>query len=196
MLFEDNHLALQEADSLNRYEIAIGGTKKTVDLLRLPTEQHNHVESYCCEIVNEQKTPSTLVVQRRGPGVLLVSIDNKVYSVRQINRTSSSVHFLLNGRSVQAQIPKETSLGGQTTSVQSDVASVKELVSSNFPAKVVTIKVSKGNNLKEGDTLLVLEAMKMEAQIKAPKDCNVVDVFVREGEMVPRGAKLVQLKFS
>ncbi len=182
---------------MNRYEITIGGTKKTVELLRLTSEQQNHVESYQCEIVDEQrKTPSTLFVQRRGPGVLLVLIDNKVYSVHQVKRTSSSAHILINGSSVQAQIAKETGLSGQTTSVQSDIASVNELVSSNFPAKVVTIKTSKGNNLKEGDTLLILEAMKMEAQIKAPRDCSVVEVFVHEGEMVPRGAKLVQLRFS
>ena len=47
-----------------------------------------------------------------------------------------------------------------------------------------------------GETLLVLEAMKMETNLEAPSDCTVREVFVKEGEMVARGSKLARLDFS
>jgi biotin carboxyl carrier protein len=182
---------------LSRYEILIEKSKKSVEITGAPPssqEESQKLESYICEMADSTNNPprKVVVVRRKSPTMLFVSIDDKMYSVRQTKRTPSSVDFILNGRSIQALILKET----ETHTIQSVVASLNELVSSNFPAKVVSIKVSKGNDLKEGDTLLILEAMKMEAQIKAPKNCRVVEIFVREGEMVPRGAKLVQLKFE
>ncbi|MDH2899798.1 MAG: hypothetical protein PXY39_02390 [archaeon] len=178
---------------MTRYEIVIGNTMKTVDLEHF-VDQTVGTETYQCQIIGEKGNIRKLVVQRRDSHILLVSLDDKMYSVRQTKRTALTVDFILNGRRVHAHFPSE--VGREETGVKSDIASVNELVSSNFPAKVVSIKASKGGKLKEGDTLLVLEAMKMEAQIKAPKNCEVVEVFVHEGEIVPRGTKLVQLKFT
>ncbi len=178
---------------MSHYEVVIGNSSKTVDLERSTDEEHD-AEAYQCQIVGEKGKTRKLIVRRRDANVLLISLDAKIYSIRQPKRTSSSVEFTLNGRKLRAQLPGEAAR--EETTVKSDIASVNELVSSNFPAKVVSIKVSKGANLKEGDTLLILEAMKMEAQIKAPRDCSVLEVFVREGEMVPRRTKLVHLKFS
>ena len=46
------------------------------------------------------------------------------------------------------------------------------------------------------DTIIVLEAMKMESQIKTPGDCTVSDVFVKEGTLVERGKVLAKLVFD
>jgi biotin carboxyl carrier protein len=183
---------------LSHFEILIGKSKKTIDIKDgPPNEKRNQkLESYLCELSNSRrKEPRMVVVRRRSPNALLVSVDDKMYFVRQIKRTPSSVDFLLNGRSILAQISKGTP-AAEPMDIHSDVASLNELVSSNFPAKVVSMKVSKGDYVKEGETLLILEAMKMEALIKAPKNCRVLETFVHEGEMVPRGTKLVQLKFE
>ncbi len=177
---------------MTRYEIMVGNVARTIDLERSKNES-GETEAYICQIIGEQGRERKLVVQKRDSNVLLVSLDNKMYSLRQTRRTASSVDFTLNGRRIHANLPE---IGKEETSVKSDIASVKELVSSNFPAKVVSIKVSKGSKLREGDTLLVLEAMKMEAQIKSPRECEVLEVFVHEGEMVPQGTKLVHLKFA
>ena len=178
---------------MSRYEIVIDNTLKAVEL-ELFVNQTTGTETCQCKIIGEKGNARKLVVQRRDSRFLLISLDDKMYSVRQTKRTALTVDFILNGERVHGHFPSE--VGREETGAKSDIASVDELVSSNFPAKVVSIKVSKGGKLKEGDTLLVLEAMKMEAQIKAPKNCEVLEVFVHEGEMVPRGTKLVQLKFA
>jgi biotin carboxyl carrier protein len=179
---------------LTQYEIAIGGATKAVDLEQSVALDASKRENYVCKILGNTEDIRTLVVEERGRDVLLVSLDNKIFAVRQLRRTNSDVDFQLNGRRIHASLSNPIS-GSEESAVRSDVASENEIVTSNFPAKVVSIKVSIGNSLKKGDTLLVLEAMKMEAQIKAPKNCEIVEIFVHEGEMVPRGTKLIKLKF-
>ena len=62
-----------------------------------------------------------------------------------------------------------------------------------MPGKVVEIKVKKGSNIKKGDTLVILEAMKMEHKVLAPDNGKVKEVLIKENEQVKNGATLVVL---
>ncbi len=64
-------------------------------------------------------------------------------------------------------------------------------VTAPMPGKILDIKVSKGDNVKAGDVLVILEAMKMENEIVAPKDGVVKEINVNVGDSVDRGAVLV-----
>ena len=66
--------------------------------------------------------------------------------------------------------------------------------SAPMPATVVTINVSPGQTVKAGDTLVVLEAMKMELSVTAPRDGQVKSVACRVGELVQSGVPLVELE--
>lgn len=68
-----------------------------------------------------------------------------------------------------------------------------EPVNSPMPGTVLDIKVKVGDSVKSGDTLVVLEAMKMENSIVAPKDAKVTAVHVTKGQTVESGAVLVSL---
>lgn len=68
-----------------------------------------------------------------------------------------------------------------------------EPVESPMPGTVLDIKVKPGDTVKSGDTLIVLEAMKMENAIVAPKDAKVVAVPVSKGQTVESGTVLVTL---
>jgi biotin carboxyl carrier protein len=59
--------------------------------------------------------------------------------------------------------------------------------------KVIRVLVESGDYVKAGDTLLILEAMKMEQQIVAPRDGVVERVLCREGDQVSAGMELVAL---
>ena len=63
-----------------------------------------------------------------------------------------------------------------------------------MPATVLRINVAAGAAVKRGDTLLVLEAMKMELPVRAPADGVVKSVTCREGELVQPGAPLVEME--
>lgn len=68
-----------------------------------------------------------------------------------------------------------------------------EAVNSPMPGTVLEVSVKVGDTVKSGDTLVVLEAMKMENAIVAPKDAKVVAVHVTKGQSVESGAALVSL---
>ncbi|MFW7340627.1 acetyl/propionyl/methylcrotonyl-CoA carboxylase subunit alpha [Pollutimonas sp. H1-120] len=62
-----------------------------------------------------------------------------------------------------------------------------------MPGKIIAISVKAGDKVKGGDTLLVMEAMKMEHTITAPSDGTVEEVFFDVGDQVTDGAELIAI---
>lgn len=69
-----------------------------------------------------------------------------------------------------------------------------ESLSAPMPATVVKVVATPGARVTRGQTLLVLEAMKMELPLKAPHDAIVTEVRCAEGELVEAGVALVALE--
>ena len=68
-----------------------------------------------------------------------------------------------------------------------------EAVNAPMPGNILKVNVTAGQAVKEGDVLVVLEAMKMENEIMAPKAGTVAQVLVSKGSTVDTGAPLVVL---
>ena len=66
-----------------------------------------------------------------------------------------------------------------------------EVVKAPMPGNVLKINVAQGQTVKEGDVLLVLEAMKMENDITATKSGTVAQIVVAKGAVVETGSALV-----
>ena len=56
-----------------------------------------------------------------------------------------------------------------------------------LPGVVTKIIVKEGESVKKGDTIMILEAMKMENEVKSPKDGVVKQIVVKEGDRVEVG---------
>ncbi|WP_297551865.1 pyruvate/oxaloacetate carboxyltransferase [Thermococcus sp.] len=67
-------------------------------------------------------------------------------------------------------------------------------VTAPMPGKILRVLVKEGQEVKAGQGLLVLEAMKMENEIPAPKDGVVKKIYVKEGDAVNTGDPLVELE--
>ena len=67
-------------------------------------------------------------------------------------------------------------------------------VGAPMPGKVFKLLVNVGDEVKEGDTLLSTEAMKMETNIKAKEDGTVKEILFKEGAQVQQGDLLVVLE--
>ena len=97
---------------------------------------------------------------------------------------------------------------GQTFSIQiPDAAPVSKMkrsgggkkkksgtVSANIPGKVVTVEVSVGDEVVEGQVILILEAMKMQNEIQAPVSGTVVSVQCEEGQAIEANIPLVVIE--
>ncbi|MBR5173380.1 MAG: biotin/lipoyl-binding protein [Clostridia bacterium] len=68
-----------------------------------------------------------------------------------------------------------------------------EPVKSPFPGNVNAVKVTVGQQVKEGEVLAIVEAMKMENEITAPKAGKIGQVLVQKGATVETGAVLVTI---
>lgn len=64
-------------------------------------------------------------------------------------------------------------------------------LTSGMPGKIVKVFVKPGDMLKEGDPILIMEAMKMENEMRAAADVKIKEILVKEGENVESGATLV-----
>lgn len=67
-------------------------------------------------------------------------------------------------------------------------------VMSPMPATVVAINAAPGQSVNEGETLIVLEAMKMELPIKAPRSGVVKALHCAKGDLVQPGVNLLELE--
>lgn len=65
-----------------------------------------------------------------------------------------------------------------------------QVVAADMPGKVVKIEKAVGDDVAEGEGIVILEAMKMENVIPAPIDGRVAEIAVSEGETVEAGARL------
>jgi biotin carboxyl carrier protein len=70
-------------------------------------------------------------------------------------------------------------------------AAGKAMLTSPMPGKVVKLLVSEGEEVKADQGVIVVEAMKMENELKSAVSGKVKEIFVKEGEIVESGAKLL-----
>lgn len=66
-----------------------------------------------------------------------------------------------------------------------------EAVNSPMPGNILSVNVKEGDKVTSGQTVVILEAMKMETEIPAPKDGTVVQVITSKGAVVETGSPLV-----
>lgn len=66
-------------------------------------------------------------------------------------------------------------------------------ITSPMPGKILAVKSSVGADVKKGDVILLLEAMKMENEVVAPQDGKVASINVNSGDMVESGDVLATM---
>ncbi len=84
----------------------------------------------------------------------------------------------------------------QPTTPITQAAGGGETVNSPLPGLIMDIHVSEGQTVKAGQTLMVMEAMKMENQVQAPHDGTVTRIRVKKGDSVAEGDPLVEIARS
>jgi len=70
----------------------------------------------------------------------------------------------------------------------------RQVLKSVMPGKVAKLLVQEGDAVKEGQGIIVIEAMKMENEMAAPKAGRIIEIKVREGWAVESGAELVVIE--
>jgi len=104
-----------------------------------------------------------------------------------IVRQKDEVFIHVNGRAYRLNDITEEA-GRQDSSQSSDLKVVAPM-----PGTVIKVLVEAGQVVKRGESLVIVEAMKMENEVRAPGAAVVASVLVKSGEKVGFGQKLVEL---
>ncbi len=125
--------------------------------------------------------------------VTIGDIENNVAQV-EVNGTPYKVE-LDNPLPTAPKIMKKPAAAPKTETgapvVARPSAAKKDGVKSPLPGVILDIKVREGDEVKKGQTIIILEAMKMENNINAHKDGRIASVNVNKGDSVLEGTDLV-----
>lgn len=116
-----------------------------------------------------------------------VSVNGHVYEI--------GVEFL-NETSLPPAPKKKESPPSAPAEAPKAVPTGSGAVVSPLPGKIVELCVGEGENVKKGQTVLILEAMKMENEVVAPQAGIVKKLFVEEGDAVGAGEALFEIAQS
>lgn len=135
------------------------------------------------------------------PSIMVLRIDGHNYIIKGESDTESesevkNTDFILelNGNNYRLTCKSELDLLLEKFSkTKSDKGFKKDIVSP-MPGSIVKINVKEGDKVRKGQVLLVLEAMKMENELKATQDCIVNRVLAEEKKPVDKGQVLLKLE--
>jgi biotin carboxyl carrier protein len=117
------------------------------------------------------------------PDVLSLRIGNKAYEVK-CERVANDLHLWVRSTRFSAEVRDPRSLRGRTRAAD---ASGPRKLSATMPGKVVRVLLQEGAQVDEGEGVVVVEAMKMQNEIKSPKRGTIQKVLVAEGAAVNAG---------
>lgn len=124
-----------------------------------------------------------------------VSVSGKTFDVRVLERRGSELRFSVGG--AEHTVSLSAVPGGGPSRFAGDSATAASTVSevtAPIPGIVSSVKAKPGDSVEAGQTLVVIEAMKMENPIKSPRAGIVKAVAVSQGAEVKSGALLISFQ--
>ncbi len=122
---------------------------------------------------------------------LSLLIDQKAFTV-YFSESNEKKYLSIGGEQFCIQETKaESTRGGETDSTALDEAPT---ICSPMPGKVVKISVKEGDEVEKGQGLVIVEAMKMENEIKSPIKGRVEKVNFKPGDLVDASQAIIEIK--
>lgn len=131
----------------------------------------------------------TINVEIEKGKILIIRLDEIGEPDIEGNRT---LFFNLNGQRREVLI-KDTAIKSAIQTKRKAEPTNKEQIGATMPGSVLEIFVKKGDRVKQGDTLMVTEAMKMETAIEARYDGEVKHIYVEAGETIAQDDLLIEV---
>jgi len=125
-------------------------------------------------------------------GAVSLLVDGRSYDV-ELDESGDEVQVLVDFELLTVDVADERAVSLRAGAAGFSVTG-RVLVTAPMPGKVVRVLVAPGAQVTEGQGLVVVEAMKMENELKSPKAGTVVEVFAKEGSAVEANAKLLTVE--
>jgi len=146
------------------------------------------------EIVVDDEHHSASLESAGGPALYSLIVDNSSYEVH-VEEREGSYRVLLLGQVYDVHVEDEGTrrVARARKTRQPTTEEGYFLIRSPIPGLIFDVPAMEGQEVKKGDILVIVEAMKMENELRAPRDATVKATFVAPGDAVDKGAPLVTL---
>jgi biotin carboxyl carrier protein len=159
------------------YEVTIAGTTYRLELNRTPT-------GWSCLLSGNQIDVDALLIR---PDVLSLVIDGKTYEIKREN-VGAEFHLSVGNQRYLAEVRDPRSLRNRRGS--SGKQEGGQHLAAPMAGKVIRLLVKENEHVEAGQGVLIVEAMKMQNEVKSPKKGNVQKFRVAEGASVRAGEVL------
>lgn len=119
---------------------------------------------------------------------------NKGYraEIVKIDIASKTIIFKINGRNYSVELKDKFDLLLEKMGMNKTASSKVNSIKAPMPGLIIDLKIKAGDMVKQGDPLLILEAMKMENILKSPGDGVIKNLKVKKGDNVEKGQVLIE----
>lgn len=123
-------------------------------------------------------------------------VNNKAYRAELLEADFSrkTLRLKVNGKSFELQIADKYDRLVEKMGLNSQASRQIKDIKAPMPGMVLTVSVAVGQNVQQGDGLIILEAMKMENVIKAQGEGVIKEIHVTNGTAVDKGQLLVEME--
>jgi len=118
--------------------------------------------------------------------ILEFIIDNSYRTAKILEFDSSHIKILMNGEQIILKKHSKLTEILEKSMVLGGSSSGESKLLSQIPGRVVSINIRAGDQINKGDSIIVLESMKMQVAVKAHKDGQIRDIKVNVGDTVSR----------
>jgi biotin carboxyl carrier protein len=116
-------------------------------------------------------------------------VDNRSFEI-EVDNADDEYRVLVDGRSYHVNLVDERRM--RVGNAQSGVdLQGRQKISVPMPGKVIEVLVSEGDSVEKGQGLVIVEAMKMENEVRSPSAGEVKEIKVKPGDAVEAGAVLL-----
>jgi len=161
-----------------KLQLTVNGAEKEIDIATLSQECRFRLDGF-------ERIASVRLVE---PGVYSVLLDGSVYDAR-VDRAGQGLVVVVAGDRFEVEVRDPRSWSRRSVLRSQGLATL----AAPMPGKVVRVLVAEGDTVEAGQGLLVVEAMKMQNEIKAPRSGRVVALAAREGATVAAGDPLATI---
>jgi biotin carboxyl carrier protein len=127
-----------------------------------------------------------------GPSLYSILMDHRSYEM-VIEEREGSTEVLMQGRLYTGQVMDERAqlLAARRGTLRVDSGELS--IKAPMPGMIVAIPVTEGQEVTKGETIVILESMKMQNELKAPRDAVVQRISVQVGQSVEQNKLLITL---
>lgn len=133
-----------------------------------------------------------LIKQQNGR--VLFRTGTKLYRIDNIDTDGHTVSFSLNGKFVKSTVKDEQELLLEKLGFSTLAADSAGQLNAPMPGKILELLVSEGDEVQEGESVIILEAMKMENELKSPATGVVVKLDVAVNDNVEKNQFLLEIE--